>query len=380
MTATNEIAIRSIDDVARISGQLVVSGYFKDIQNPGQAMAKILAGIELGISPMAAVSGIHIVEGKAALGSGLVASQIQRSGKFRYRIVTLDETKCELLFQELEDGKWVDLNPNSVFTFEDAKKAELTGKKNWSRYRKAMLFARALTQGARMHTPSVFGGPVYTPEELNPNSDASLTIDVAAEVVNESKTETEQPEQPAAQQQTPPTATKELPTPTQAKELAELMRSLALTKDERDKMQKAAGEYDQTAAAKVIASLKKLIAERTQAGVTAGQREYANSLIAGAPRLFTSDEIKAITVAIDNAANFNEANEKIARLQMEINKRRQAKEKATQEVKEKKKADKEASKKQAEPAGVEDAQVIDDAPDGPTDDVEEKQITDELPF
>jgi hypothetical protein len=45
-----------------------------------------------------------------------------------------------------------------------------------------MLFSRALTNGARWYTPDVFGGPVYTPDELGAEVDAEgnavETIDV----------------------------------------------------------------------------------------------------------------------------------------------------------------------------------------------------------
>ena len=48
---------------------------------------------------------------------------------------------------------------------EDATQARLSGD-NWSKYPKNMLFARALTNGAKWYTPDVFGGAIYEPEEL----------------------------------------------------------------------------------------------------------------------------------------------------------------------------------------------------------------------
>jgi hypothetical protein len=61
------------------------------------------------------------------------------------------------------------LTPTSVFTIEDARAADLIAGKNghtWKKYARNMLFARALTNGARWHCADVFGGPVYTPEEM----------------------------------------------------------------------------------------------------------------------------------------------------------------------------------------------------------------------
>jgi hypothetical protein len=61
-----------------------------------------------------------------------------------------------------ENGKPVGV---SKFTDEDAKAAGLAGD-NWSKYRRNMHFARAISNGAKWFCPDVFGGPVYTPDEL----------------------------------------------------------------------------------------------------------------------------------------------------------------------------------------------------------------------
>ena len=51
-------------------------------------------------------------------------------------------------------------------TMEDAKRAGLLGKTSWQRYPEDMLFARALSRGARRFCPDALGGAIYTPEEL----------------------------------------------------------------------------------------------------------------------------------------------------------------------------------------------------------------------
>jgi hypothetical protein len=49
---------------------------------------------------------------------------------------------------------------------DDAKAANLKGE-NWTNYPRNMLFARAVSNGAKWFCPDLFGGaPVYTPEEL----------------------------------------------------------------------------------------------------------------------------------------------------------------------------------------------------------------------
>jgi len=137
------------------------SGYFSDAKSEAQAIVKIMAGRELGIPPVAAMTGIHIIEGKISVGAGLIASRVKGSGKYDYRILALDDRACRLQFYE--SGQPIG---ESSFTMEDAKRAGLAGKQNWQKYTQDMLFARALTRGARRYCPDIFSGPVYTADEL----------------------------------------------------------------------------------------------------------------------------------------------------------------------------------------------------------------------
>jgi hypothetical protein len=57
---------------------------------------------------------------------------------------------------------------------------------NWKRYPRNMLFARCISNAARWFCPSVFGGPVYTPDELGAAVDPEEgnVIDVSPEPAN----------------------------------------------------------------------------------------------------------------------------------------------------------------------------------------------------
>src|SRR4029077_8382708 len=72
-----------------------------------------------------------------------------------------DNEACEIVFTR----KGRPLTPSSVFTLEDAERAGLKGD-NYRKFPRNMLFARAITNGARVHCPEVFVGAVYTPDEL----------------------------------------------------------------------------------------------------------------------------------------------------------------------------------------------------------------------
>lgn len=158
--------LQTWEDAQRVAAAFASSRYFRDVNETAQALVKITMGSELGFSPMASMLGIYIIEGRPAMSSAMINAVIRRSGRYRFEVKRWDEEACALLWRERVDGEWLDLGPSS-FTIHDAQRAGLTGKGVWKSYPKAMLWARALTQGARAYTPDLFfGAPVYTPDEL----------------------------------------------------------------------------------------------------------------------------------------------------------------------------------------------------------------------
>lgn len=147
---------------------MVDSGFFSDIKQVAQAMVKIQAGRELGLPPFASMTGIHIVQGKPTLGANLIATLVKNDPRYDYRVKRADNQACTLTWYE--GGKAVG---ESTFTIEEANAAGLTTKATWKAYTSDMLFARALTRGARRYAPGIFGGsPIYTPDELGVDTDA----------------------------------------------------------------------------------------------------------------------------------------------------------------------------------------------------------------
>lgn len=155
---SNEIVKSSLTEIMSIGKAFAESGMFPDIKTAAQAVVKIQAGAEMGIPPFAAMSGIHIIQGKPTVGAGLMAANVKGSGKYDYRVVESTEKLCSIDFYQ---GK--EKIGNSTFTIEDAKKAQT---KNLDKFPKNMLFARAISNGVKWYTPDVFSGPVYVPEEM----------------------------------------------------------------------------------------------------------------------------------------------------------------------------------------------------------------------
>jgi hypothetical protein len=177
MSDSTALAVRgdgSLDDLS-LAKAFWASGYFSDVQKLSQAIAKIQAGREQGIGPMAAMMSIHVIQGKPAYSSGLMAGIIKRSGRYNYRVLEHTEKVCEIEF--FEEGQSIG---KERYTMDDAVTAEHTSGKNshtWRKFPRNMLFNRAMSNGAKMFCADLFlGGVVYTPEELGARVDGNGEI------------------------------------------------------------------------------------------------------------------------------------------------------------------------------------------------------------
>lgn len=156
LTTIQQLPINELMNMAKAFAE---SGMFADTKSAAQAIVKIQAGQEIGIPPFAAMTGIHIIQGKPTIGAGLIASRVKGSGKYDYKVIQQDATCCSIDFYQAKEKIG-----NSTFTIEDAKKAMT---KNIDKFPKNMLFARAISNGVKWFCPDVFSGPVYTPEEMD---------------------------------------------------------------------------------------------------------------------------------------------------------------------------------------------------------------------
>jgi len=162
--------VKSATDALTIGETFFKSGMFSDIKSAQQAVVKIMAGAEMGISPFAAMSGIHIIQGKPTIGAGLMAARVKGFGKYDYKVLEHSDKICSIEYFQGANSLGV-----STFTIEDAKKA---GTKNIDRFPKNMLFARAMSNGVKWYTPDIYENPVYVPEEME-----QVTEDATAQVV-----------------------------------------------------------------------------------------------------------------------------------------------------------------------------------------------------
>lgn len=160
---TQEVTLyrtENVDGMMRLGSLLAQSGYFTDSREAAQAVTKMMAGAELGFGPIASMTGINIIKGKVTLSANLIAAAIKRSGRYNYRVRKMTDSECEIVFYEGKEEIGV-----STFTAKDAANAGLMGE-NWRKFPRNMLFARAISNGAKWYCPDLSGGPLYTPDEL----------------------------------------------------------------------------------------------------------------------------------------------------------------------------------------------------------------------
>lgn len=156
-------AIDTYKDQMSLSDIFAKSGMFTDVKNQYQAFVKIIAGKELGFSPIDSMTNIFFVKDRRGLTSAALALLIKKSNKYDYIVEKLEEKECVIAFYKVTEKENI-LIGKSSFTFADAAKAGLVNKDNWKNYPRNCLFARALANGIRWYTPDVVCG--YAIEEM----------------------------------------------------------------------------------------------------------------------------------------------------------------------------------------------------------------------
>ncbi len=197
MTEEKQVTVRadalptSLEEVRGMAEAFVKSGMFSDTKQLAQAIVKIQAGRELGLPPVYSMQNINLIRDRLTTSANTMAMLVKKSGKYNYRIREHTELTCSIAF--FEDGKEVGV---SIFSMEDAKRANLVKPDSgWVKFPRAMLFSRAISQGARIYAPDAIGG-VYTDEEIRsipprPEEDSTGRI---VEPVTEPEPEQEAPE------------------------------------------------------------------------------------------------------------------------------------------------------------------------------------------
>jgi hypothetical protein len=129
--------------------------------NPANLLFALEYAEALRVSPINAITSIHVIEGKPSASADLIAALVRRAGH-KLRVTGDDEHAVAQIIRADDPGFVFEV----VWTLKRAQLAGLTGKGVWKQYPAAMLRSRAITEVARAAASDALFGIVYTPEEL----------------------------------------------------------------------------------------------------------------------------------------------------------------------------------------------------------------------
>jgi hypothetical protein len=175
---TRAVIPRNLDDVLQLAQHAAKSGLF-GVRSVSDAYVRIVTGLELGITSMAALRTISVFNGKPILDATLIAALCKRSPDcLRWTYVEITRERCTIETRHRRDGV-----QRLTWTMEDAKDAKLDKKDVWRSYPRAMLRSRCITEIARMVYPGVVAG-IYTADEAEEmGGEAPLLTSEAAAVI-----------------------------------------------------------------------------------------------------------------------------------------------------------------------------------------------------
>ncbi|RPE34970.1 hypothetical protein [Kitasatospora cineracea] len=167
----------SLSDMVRYAEHLAHADLLPKqfVNRPANVLYAIEYGRTLGITPIAALTGIHVIEGKPSASSGLIGALVRQAGH-KLRVKGDGRSATAQIIRE-DDPDWT---YECTWDLDRAVQAGLcqlregkpyardrNGKPTaWEKYPAAMLKARAITEVARDACEDVLFGLHYTPEEL----------------------------------------------------------------------------------------------------------------------------------------------------------------------------------------------------------------------
>lgn len=159
--------IGDLDQAYRLSQALALASVVPDALRgkPGNVLAIMLYGQDLGMSPMQSIQGIYVVKGKPQLSSTTWLALARRAGH-KVRFPETTNTKCVMVITRSDDPN----NPHTEeYTLDDAVAAGLCRIKDgrpfargskgdmlpWEAYTRTMIRNRCISNGAKAACPEV---------------------------------------------------------------------------------------------------------------------------------------------------------------------------------------------------------------------------------
>jgi len=166
------VALDTMEDALRYAKVIAASGLLpasflrSDADPTAAAFVAIQLGAEVGLSPMASVQNIAVINGKPGLYGPAMLAVVEASGKLE-SFEEWIEGEGDKMVAHCRVKRYGRPERVTSFSWDDAKKANLTGKRGpWTEYPKRMMQARARSFALRDTFPDVLAGLPQSVEEL----------------------------------------------------------------------------------------------------------------------------------------------------------------------------------------------------------------------
>lgn len=156
-----------------VAGELSRSAFVPEAfrGKPAECTAAILAGLEVGLQPMAALRSFDVIQGQAAP-RAITQRAVAQSHGHEIELVESTATRCKMRGRRRGSSAWQEV----TWTIDRAKQLKLTGKPNWQNQPQAMLVARATSEIARLVASDALLGIAYGAEELADGAGAGVEV------------------------------------------------------------------------------------------------------------------------------------------------------------------------------------------------------------
>jgi len=148
------------------------------IETAANVLLVFETGSMLGLHPIAALQGIHVIEGKATLSAQLMNAQVRKHG----HTLVLESTGKVITDAKGNPAPNSDYHVRATLTrgddgtvhtsewdYQRSLRAGLLAKDNWRNYFEGMATSRVISEVCRQGAPDALMGIVYTAEELGAN-------------------------------------------------------------------------------------------------------------------------------------------------------------------------------------------------------------------
>lgn len=143
----------------------------KEMTNVGNATAAILAGDEVGLSPLAALRSIYVVHGTPAFYARTMVALALAHG---HQIWTEESSDAKVTVKGRRRGS--DHTETAEWTIQRAQKAGYTSNKKYSSNPQEMLYSKAAAEVARKIAADVLAGMPYSVEDLELEDVPTTTV------------------------------------------------------------------------------------------------------------------------------------------------------------------------------------------------------------